>query len=449
MLAELLDEGHAPHQLAASLDGLLERFGGRVVRGVPTRARAAEAVHARAGERRVVDEQSRLERARVRERIRENEPAFCIRVVDFDGLSVERAPHVPGAVGVAGGHVLGRGEDAVHFDVRLEASDDLHETDDVRRAAHVVLHVAHARGRLDRDAARIERDPLAHDHDALATCSAGARGHVRKVHHARFTVAALADGLEEEHSALLDLLEVEDLDLEVVLLRHRRRCRSQRLGVEDVRGLVREIAREVHAGGDDLSEVDALFRVLRGVRGKADRDGGELRLRLAVARHVLAESVGAELEAFDDLAKATLEAGRQTEDEALGLVGVRGARSLGRERANVAGAELRDVAEPDDDEAIGLHASERRHRDLLVLLAFELFLLQESAERPPERAIEAVERHADILLLRRRSAVGGNTDDHQVANLTSRLDRTNSNFQGHRAVFIRHRSTCGIQQSAR
>ena len=415
-LAELLDEGHPPHELAAALDRSLEEVGGRVVRRVPARASAAEAVHARAREGRVVDEERRLERARVRERVREDEPALRVCVVHLDGLAVERAPHVAGTVRVTARHVLRRGEDAVHLDVRLQARDDLHEADDVRRSAHVVLHVAHPGRRLDGDTTRVERDALAHDHDALEPGGAGARGDVRKVHHARFAVAALADGREQVHSALLDLLEVEDLDLEVGLFRHRRRRSSQRLRVDDVRRLVRQVAREVHARRDDLSVVDLLLRIFGEIGGEADRDLRELRLRLAVARHVLGEAVGAHLEAFDDLAEAGLKTGRETENELLRLVGVRSACSLRRERADVTRAELCDVAEPDHDETVGLHAAERRHRDLLVLLALELFLLELSTERSPEGAIEAVERRACVLLLR-RTALGGNTDDHQVANL--------------------------------
>ena len=397
LVFEILEKRQAPHLLAAAADGGLELLGGRVIRRVPARAGVAEGDDAGAGERRVVDEEIGLERSRVGEGVGEDQTSLGVGVDDLDALAVERRPHVAGAVRVAVGHVLGGGKDAVHLDVRLEARDDLHETDDVRRSAHVVLHLAHARGGLDRDAAGVERDALAHHHDAAAI-GAVSRGDVGKVHHTRFMLAALADGLEQAHAALLDLAVVEDLDLEVLFLRHQLRRGGEGFGEKDVRRLVGQIAREVDAGGDDLTEIDASLRVGREIGGEADGHLRELRLRLAIAGHVLGEAIGAHLQAFDDLAEAALEAVRQTEHEALRLVGVGGAGGLRGERADVAGAELGDVAETDQDESIGLHAAERRHRDLLVLLAFELLLFEEAAERSPERAIEAVERRARVLL---------------------------------------------------
>ena len=82
-------------------------------------------------------------------------------------LPSSEPPDVARAVRVAVGHVLGAAHDAVHLDVRLERGDGGHEADDVRGAAHVVLHLAHAGGGLDAEAAGVERDALADEDEAL------------------------------------------------------------------------------------------------------------------------------------------------------------------------------------------------------------------------------------------------------------------------------------------
>src|SRR6185436_2721423 len=104
------------------------------------------------------------------------------------------------------------------------------------------------------------------------------------------------------------------------------------------------------------------------------------------------------LDAFDDLAEAFFETGGHAEDEALRFVGVRRARRLRGERAHVAGRELAEIAEPHDDEPLRLQAAERRQGDLRILLALELFLLQEAPERATELRIESVERRGGLLL---------------------------------------------------
>src|SRR5690606_7331655 len=147
---------------------------------------------------------------------------------------------------------------------------------------------------------------------------------------------------------------------------------------------------------------------------EADRDLLEVALRAPLGgRHVLGEAVGAELEAFDELAEAPLEALRHAEHQATGALAVRRARRARRERPDVGRPERGGGAEPAHDELVGLHLPERRERDLLVLLARELLLLEELAERSPERAVEAVEGRAGVLLLLRPTE-SRNADDHEV-----------------------------------
>ena len=74
----------------------------------------------------------------------------------------DRAPqHVAGLHRAAAGHVLGRRHDADDADRRLQQRDRAQRGDHGGAAGHVVLHPLHAVGRLDRDAAGVERDALA------------------------------------------------------------------------------------------------------------------------------------------------------------------------------------------------------------------------------------------------------------------------------------------------
>ena len=90
----------------------------------------------------------------------------------------------PGLMRASAGHVLGHRHDADHADGRAEQRDGAHGADDGRAAGHVVLHPLHAVGRLDRDAAGVERDALPDQPEDRRAWRAG-----RLVLHARSRAA--------------------------------------------------------------------------------------------------------------------------------------------------------------------------------------------------------------------------------------------------------------------
>ena len=71
----------------------------------------------------------------------------------------------PGFGGPAAGHVLGHRRERRHPHPDTEIAAGRQRREHGRRPAHVGLHRHHAVGRLERQAARVERDPLAHQHD--------------------------------------------------------------------------------------------------------------------------------------------------------------------------------------------------------------------------------------------------------------------------------------------
>ena len=156
-------------------------------------------------------------------------------------------------------------------------------------ARHVALHVLHPCGRLDRDAAGVERDRLADEaqHDVPAR----ARRVVAQDDQARLVAAAAADGRQRAHPELVELAGGENLARQVlVLARELLRLLAQRVGREFVRRHVREVARTVHPLGDDRRALDGLLEL--GVAGVADNDPlgrACLVLRLPAARRVGAE----------------------------------------------------------------------------------------------------------------------------------------------------------------
>ena len=298
--------------------------------------------------------------------------------------------------------------------------------DDVRRAAHVVLHVAHARRGLDADAAAVERDALA-DEDEL---SLGALRGVRDVHEARLVRAAAADRVDELHAAPADLLEVEDL----------RSCRpfsfatllgggGERLRVDDVGRLVAEIAREVHRGADPLARASGPPSRSASVSpAGADDDAGERALRLAVARQVLGEAIGAELDPLGHGAQLALEPGGQGRARASSpsrrwpreppwprRCGPRARRPIasrpGRCRTSFSACE----------------AAEGGEGQRLIALARELLLGDELGQRAAERGVERLERGRQAPAL---AAALQDADDEDVGGELERPAPYEPGFRG-------------------
>ena len=73
----------------------------------------------------------------------------------------------PGRCALPSTHVLDAADDADDIDLGLARGKRVHQAGHGGRAAHVALHVLHAGGRLDRDAAGVEDHALADEGDRL------------------------------------------------------------------------------------------------------------------------------------------------------------------------------------------------------------------------------------------------------------------------------------------
>ena len=161
----------------------------------------------------------------------------------------------PGFMALAARHVLGGRHDADDADRRLEQRDGAHGADDGGAARHVVLHPLHAFGRLDRDAAGVERDALADQSQDRRLRRA--RRLVAHHDHARRLDAAARDAEQQPHPERSICLLVEDLDADAggacaivggALGEDARR--------QHVRRLVREAPCEIARLAEDLAALD-------------------------------------------------------------------------------------------------------------------------------------------------------------------------------------------------
>ena len=152
-----------------ALPAAISRAGKLVVVAEQAGMLLAERDHHRAGQRREIDHRLRLEALlRVPETIGEHHAALGVGVEHLDGLSRHRRDDVARTLRAAARHVLDEPDDADGVDLRLALGELVHQPDHAGRARHVALHVLHAGGGLERDAAGVEGDALADDGDRVA-----------------------------------------------------------------------------------------------------------------------------------------------------------------------------------------------------------------------------------------------------------------------------------------
>ena len=184
----------------------------------------AERHRRRTRQRRHVDDVGRALRLGPGHRIGEDETALRVGVRDLDGHPVHRLHHVAGSLGIAAGHVLDHRRDRHERGVWREPGDGPRGRDHRGGARLVVLHVAHALGRLDADAARVEAHALADDRQAVAIPGRVPAGELDG-DQARRVRGPLADAEQQAHPELCHLLRLEHLDRAAIGLELARRVR--------------------------------------------------------------------------------------------------------------------------------------------------------------------------------------------------------------------------------
>ena len=303
LVAVVVGAGEAPEFFAGGDECGEEFFGGVLVVGEEAGVDLSERDDAGPGEGGGVDEVGAAEGFGVVEAVGEDEAAFGVGVDDLDGLAGHGGDDVAGLEGFAVGHVFGGADDADDFDIGLELRDGAHGSDHGGGSGHVVLHLFHALGGLDGDAAGVEGDALAdeaEDGEAGLRAAGGLVGHDDE---GGGFGGALCYGPEGSHAQLVEFGGGVDLAAEAGLSAHRPGALAEDGGGEDVAGLVDEGAGEVLGVGVDEAFFEAGLNFgARGLLRFVGEDGEELDGGvLAVAFVGVVVDLG-ELGAFDESA---------------------------------------------------------------------------------------------------------------------------------------------------
>ena len=137
-----------------------------VVAGVERGQVRPEGHPGRPGQRGDVHHDVGLEhRVGVGERVGQDQAAFRVGVQHLDGAAAEMRDDIPRTQRRPGRHVLRRGHQPGHPRLDPEPGQSGHDRDHDRAAGHVGLHQLHAIEWLERQAAAVERDALADQHD--------------------------------------------------------------------------------------------------------------------------------------------------------------------------------------------------------------------------------------------------------------------------------------------
>ena len=394
LVLEVFQERKLPELLARALGRRPEGIRELIAGGEEAGAVVPQRHDTSAGERRVVDDDIGLELPRVREAIRQDEPSFGVGVDDLDGLPVQRAEDVGRTVGARVRHVFRAPDDEVDLDVGLGGSYGRDQADDVRRAGHVGLHVAHAGSGLDTKPTGVEGDALPHEDDLLLGLF---RRRVDDVGEVRLVHAALPDRDEELHPSADEALHVQHGALEAVILGDFGGGVGKRSGSELVRGLVLQVAGDADPPGDGGAQVHCALIGDARLLLAADGDGNsqELLLGPPVTGEILAEAVSAEHESLGERAEVVPGHG-------LGDGHAQAGRFLGEGSARGDGPEHPDRrlgdrlfrSQPEEHDLGHGDATQGGDGEALLPLSLELLGLDElgeaSAQRPVQRGDDGV-----------------------------------------------------------
>ena len=161
LVLEILEERQAPHLLAAALDAAWNSSAVASFDAYqPEHELPSATTHAPVSVALSTSRSGSSARAYASASARMRRPSASVLMIST--LLPSSEPHTsPGRYALPSGMFSAAAKMPCTSTFGLRRADDLHEADDVRRAAHVVLHLAHARGGLDGEAAGVERDALA------------------------------------------------------------------------------------------------------------------------------------------------------------------------------------------------------------------------------------------------------------------------------------------------
>ncbi len=160
-LAVFVIQGKGPHFFAGHSGAGQELVREHLIGTKNSDVDVGERDYNRAGKRRGVDKVRAAKLFRIRDGVRQDQAALGVRVDHFNRLPGHRDLDVPGFLRPAAGHVLTGRHNGNHFARRLKPCNRPHRAEHGGAAAHVVLHLLHIIGGLNRNSAGIKCDRFA------------------------------------------------------------------------------------------------------------------------------------------------------------------------------------------------------------------------------------------------------------------------------------------------
>ncbi len=158
----LIDQRQPPQPFTGCLSRPEQLTGKRVIGGEQAGRPAAQRNRDRTGERRQVNDRVRREAGRVGKPVRKHKAALGIGVEHLDGGSAPAGDDITGPHRGTTDHVLREAEQTGDPVPHAHCRQGRHGREHGSRPRHIRLHRGHGRRGLQRQAAGIEGDPLAH-----------------------------------------------------------------------------------------------------------------------------------------------------------------------------------------------------------------------------------------------------------------------------------------------
>ncbi len=357
---------------------------------------------------------SGLEAQPERHCVGQREPSFGVGVVDLDGLSVERTKDIAELVRIARRHVLGASGERVNLDGELLFAGGDGRRQHGRCAGHVRLHVEHAFVGLEREAARIEGDALADEHEA-PTRAGRLPG---KVNEPRLLVAPLRDGEVEPHPERGAGGAIEDLDESPACSAHSVATAARRVGVRTpagslTRSRARATARAVMRARASSAAASS-GETTDGEQSVRDVSEGA---RVAIVGEIAIEAVGAEPGALGGRGQGCFGGARRP-----GQRCAHGSHRFGQPNGAAGGASERarvvvGRAQPDQSDATGRQRAVGVREQRLPGLRREPLLDDRATEEPIEAAVSAPDNSLPLA----REVTLAATNHEEIDGLVERI----------------------------
>ena len=167
-----------------------------------------------AGERREIDHETRFKaRLGIPKHIRQNQPAFRIRIQNFNRLTGHGFDDVVGTLGIAVRHILDHADQADDVGMRFARGQGMHQPDNSGRTSHIAFHADHRIGGFERQSAGIEADAFTDEGQRTVLACFGTAAPIPSHHdEPRRVRAPLCHAEKRIHAELLHGRWIERLD---------------------------------------------------------------------------------------------------------------------------------------------------------------------------------------------------------------------------------------------